>query len=311
MFLQGTFIDSKSSPETGIYLWNYANPSSTPQKISLLDFNVASSTFHPLGIEYEARSQTLFVINHAPLGSVIEIFQFHPSENAATHVKTLSHPDIKTPNSILALSKTELLVTNDHLFQRRWHPLLATLETYLAFRGGNVVWIGLNDPLSLGIYDTKALASVPFANGIARLAKDHIAVASSTMNAIYVYNLERELKAPRAPKLVQIRSIALAFHPDNLSVDGDGKLLIAGHPHSPTLTKVSKTAAFCNSGTTAGEEACVKGLSWVAEWSEAEGLKTLYVGDDYGNSATAARDTKRHIGIASGLYSKGLYVWQS
>lgn len=307
---QGTFISPTSSPDTGIYLWNYANPSSTPKKIALLDFNQGTTTFHPLGIEYHPRSKTLFIINHAPSGSVIEVFKFHPSEDAATHINTLSHPGITTPNSILALGETELLVTNDHFFRRRFYPRLAVLETYLAFRGGNVVHLDLNNPLTLGIAELNVLTNVPFANGIAQLNDSTIAVASSSMNAVFLYALTRPEKTPRVPKLVQIRSIALAFHPDNLSVDGNENLLIAGHPHGPTLEKVSKGSALCNSGTTAGEEACEKGLSWVAEWSESGGLKTLFAGDEYGTSATAVRDVGRKIGIVSGLYAKGLYMWE-
>lgn len=205
----------------------------------------------------------------------------------------------------------ELLVTNDHFFRRRFYPLLAVLETYLAFRGGNVVHLDLNNPLSLGISEANTLINVPFANGITRLNDSTIAVASSSMNAVFLYTLTRSISKPRLPKLSQIRTIALAFHPDNLSVDGDGKLLISGHPHSPTLGKVSKSSALCNSDTTMGKESCEKGLSWVAEWSESDGLKTLFAGDEYGTSATAVRDVGRKIGVVAGLYAKGLYMWET
>jgi hypothetical protein len=86
----------------------------------------------------------------------------------------------------------------------------------------------------------------------------------------------------------------------------------------PSLTKFTTTRHICND---AGELAkaddemkqyctTAKATSWVAEWSEKDGLKNLYVGTEYPTSATAARDPKRGVGIISGLYAKGILVWR-
>ncbi|KAK5173861.1 uncharacterized protein LTR77_002542 [Saxophila tyrrhenica] len=308
--VMGTFVDPASSPDTGIYMWNYKDSNAQPEKIQLLDFNLRINEFHPLGIEYHAPSNTLFVVNHAPSGSAIEFFKFLPSEAAATHITTLEEPkNLATPNSIAVLSETEFLVTNDHWFRRRFRPVLALLETYMAFRGGSVTHVKFHSKLADGFGETTVLTQIPFANGITQLNDSVIAVASSSMNTVYLYSMNRTDGS--APKLKQIRTISVPFHPDNLSVDGNGKLLIAGHPHAPTTEKVSKGNRFCQSNDPAEREKCLsKGLSWVAEWSEAERLKTLYAGDEFGTSTTAVRDVKSGMGIITGLYAKGLYVWR-
>jgi arylesterase / paraoxonase len=205
------------------------------------------------------------------------------------------------------LGENEILVTNDHYFRRRFWPTMAILETYLAYRGGKVTWVKWNPT---GDVETKKLTRLPFANGIALIDSKTVAVASSSMNSVYLYTLNTYPGSP--PSLSQTKTISLPYHPDNLSVDGKGKLLIAGHPHGPTLAKVAVNNRFCQEQWVKDKPECqARAPTWVSEWSEAEGLKTLYVGFEYGSGTTAVRDVKRKIGVVSGLYEKGLFVWES
>jgi hypothetical protein len=50
--------------------------------------------------------------------------------------------------------------------------------------------------------------------------------------------------------------------------------------------------------------------SWVGEWSEEEGLKTLYKndGDEFCSSTTLARDVGRGVSIVTALYDRGILV---
>lgn len=309
---QGTFIDSTSPPETGIYLWNYADKSSTsqPEKLKLLDFTSHASTFHPLGIDYHADSNTLFVVNHTPSGSSIEKFKLFLREKSATHIGAIQHAFLNAPNSVAAISADQLFVTNDHFFLAKDHLLQSQLETYLALPGGSVVFVhtktgGLEPRV-------QQLDSIPFANGVTLINDTALAVASSSMNSIYIYNINWQSSGGEeeaGPKLTQAKKISLPFHPDNLSIDKNNKLLIAGHPHGPTLAEVSKNAARCNGRTSGEGEDCVKGLSYVADWSEEDGLRTLYVGDGFGTSSTAVRDVGRRFGFVSGLYERGVLTW--
>lgn len=298
-------MDPKAPAETGLYLYDYTSPTSQPYKINLLDFPKAPSDFHPIGIDYHPSSQTVFVVNHAESGSCVEMFKLFPSENAATHIRTVKHDTLlAAPNAVEALSETELLVTNDHYFRIRYKPILAKLETYLGVPGGSVVYIKL---ASTSTIHAELLARVPFANGIVRLNETMLAVASPNMAAVYLYSMEH---GSSMPKLTHQRTFRVPFHPDNLSVDGDGKLLITGHPHSPTLEHVSGNSARCNALGTEGKEGCdVKAQSWISEWSEGEGLRTLYVDTEFSTSTTAARDVARDLGFAVGLYERGLMTW--
>lgn len=276
-----------------------------PEKLKLLDFAGGSQHFHPLGIDYHAASSTIFIINLAPTGSCIEMFKLFPSERAATHTRTIKHSLISAPNSLAIIGDHELFVTNDHHFLAKDHPVLTQLETGLGLPGGSVVHVDLGSPPDPKV---TTLARVPFANGIVALNPSLLAVASSSMNSVYLYQVERP-KGGGPPTLTKRDSIPVAFHPDNLSVDKNGKLLIAGHPHAPTFDKVAKNAARCNAPGGENKKGCVKGLSWIAEWTEKEGLRDLYVGDGFGTSSTAVRDVERRIGMAVGLYERGVLVW--
>lgn len=300
-------MDPKSPNDTGLYFWNYADESSSshPEKLKLLDFTSGLSHFHPLGVDYHAASNTLFVVNHAPTGPCIEMFKLFLSEKAATHTGTIKHDLIAAPNAVAAVSGHELFVTNDHYFLAKNNPTLALLETYLGIPGGSVVHVDLHSILHPKV---SLLARVPFANGIIELNSTALAVASSSMNSVYIYRLERPSMG-ESPRLKHIETVSVPFHADNLSVDKNGKLLVSGHPHGPTLEKVAKNSARCDAPGSENKDGCEKGLSWIAEWSEEDGVRTLYVGDGFGTSSTAVRDVERKIGIATGLYERGVLTW--
>lgn len=100
---------------------------------------------------------------------------------------------------------------------------------------------------------------------------------------------------------------------DNLSVDSAGTLLLAGHPSALELMKVSKGRPSCNPGSEiqAERDACeCKAPSWTAQWTEKEGLKTLYKGYDFCTSSTMVRDAERGWGMITGLYDRGVMVFR-
>jgi len=271
------------------------------KRLTLADFPSGDTDFHPLGIEYHVPTSTLYVVNHANTGSTIEIFHLSVSSLTTTHVRTLRHPLVHTPNSIAAITDTEIYFTNDHYFPVRKNALLAKAETYLAVPGGSVVHVNL-------ITDSaKIVAHIPFANGIAVLNETTLAVSSTSKPGVYLYTMTKQSdlvlqKVIRVPSLI-----------DNLSVDANGKLLIAGHPHAPSLVTVSDTRALCNSDKPEERESevCkVRAPSWVGGWTEEAGLRELYQGLDFGTSCTAIRDTKKGLGIVTGLYERGIMVWK-
>ena len=265
------------------------------------------SQFHPLGLEYYTESRTLYVINHCKTGLTIEAFIVDEHVTKLTHLRTIKHPLLLTPNSIVSISADEVYITNDHKWVKRYQPLLAGFETLAAYPGGSVVY------MNFATNETRKVAYLPFANGITQLSGNRIAVSSTTLLAVYIYAMDPETHA-----LTLIRKLPTEFWPDNLSTDSSGNLLIAGHPFAIGLEKVAKGQhkydldgrGEAEPGLLSAEDAPRSG-SWVAEWDgNDEGvLRTLYVGYDIPSSTSAVRDVKRGMGLVSGLYGRGVLVW--
>ncbi|KAK8249550.1 hypothetical protein IWZ00DRAFT_506888 [Phyllosticta capitalensis] len=341
--VMGTFRDPSGAGV--LYQWFYTDPDAVPSPIALehpTNGSYFTTDFHPLGIEYHAPSGTLFVTNHAAHGPTLEILSFKPwsgfGRAVAKHVRTIRDPSIWTPNSLIPLSATSILLTNDHFFKIRFNRPLARTETQLALPGGNVVHVSLppaDAPADAPANVTTLARGIPFCNGIALLNSSTVAVASTTRRSVSLYELVPPPAGSPAwtPPSLSFRteSHAPAFL-DNISTDQNGRLLVAGHPSVGALSATVAQRITCNelrakqaSGANldeaehATEKECdeeekhVKAATWAAELSFKEDgspmWRELLVGNDiYGSSATVARDAKAGLTFVSGLYERGLFV---
>lgn len=108
------------------------------------------------------------------------------------------------------------------------------------------------------------------------------------------------------------------FSPDNIEIKDDRTLLIAGHPHVPSLGKYAVSRHVCRDAARLAaadeeqKETCRSfgGLSAVAEWSEEGGLRSRFVESIYGTSATALWDETAKFGLIAGLYGDGIFTWR-
>ena len=248
------------------------------------------------------------MINHAPSGTRVEWYTLNVETGEAKLESYIQDPtNLPAPNSLAAVSGSEVFITNDHLMPVRANPILGKIETYGGIPGGSVTYLQLGED---GTSSVTTLVRIPFANGVVMLNDTTLAVASSSTASVRLFKINHSSETG-SPELVQRSSIWVPFVPDNISLDSKGKLLITGHPHPPSLEKVARHNRFCEDPATASTETCdLPKLSWVAEWSEQEGLKTLYAGSDYGTSTTAVRDWTAGIGIVTGLYERGILTWQ-
>lgn len=200
------------------------------------------------------------------------------------------------------INEHSLYITNDHYFRSRYNPWLSKIETWFAPPIGNVIRFDLDTNTAFH------LDRIAFANGVALMNKNTLAVASTTKLEVYIYH------APNAdpPKLYLKDTITVPFLPDNLSVDGNGKLLIAGHAHPFSMVKFAESRDACNSGSgLEKEKACkLRTTTGVAEWTEKEGLRVLWLSDEFPTGTTAIRDVGKGVGIITGLYERGLLVWK-
>jgi len=268
-----------------------------------------------LGITYDPGSKSLFVVNHAASGTRLETFRLNRERLEAKHIASISDPLLGTANSVVAVNSATLLVSNDHFFARRSHGWLATLETYLALPLASLVRVDLDITRAQGPPKVTVLARLPFANGVAVLNGTTVAVASTARAAVYIYTSPSGFaKGTADVKLVEM--VRLQFLPDNLSVDSNGALLIAGHPFAPALEARARagTGGKCGVLETAagdGEDdgGCPVAPSWVAEWTAEGGMRDLFVGRGFGSATTAVRDVGRGRGMVVGLYDRGVLTW--
>ncbi|KAF9735208.1 hypothetical protein PMIN06_008971 [Paraphaeosphaeria minitans] len=301
--VMGTFSPDASLENGKLWLYDYSDTNSNADDtINPLAFRnfPNENDFHPLGMDLDKETSTLYVVNHAQGGSCIEVFLLEVNAKTLTHVQTIVHPLLHAPNSIESIGGGRLYITNDHMFRSRVFPVLSKIETFSGLPGGTVVHIDLSRP-----EDAEIVARVPFANGMTRLNSTTLAVASTSKAGLYLYDMQPDHSLKFK---TWIRTPAAV---DNLSIDSEGTILMAGHPSALELMKLSKGRPLCNPNSESEAErlACdCTAPSWVAQWSEEKGLETLFHGSYFCSSSTMVRDVKRGISMISGLYERGLMV---
>jgi arylesterase/paraoxonase len=306
--VMGTFHPKRELiPNGKLWIYRYEDDDDSEKALAPVEFvgYPGALSFHPLGVEYDRDTSTLFVCNHHIEGSRVDVFTLDLSKitPVAKHRRTILHPLIPTPNSLALLSGTEFYVTNDHYIRRRDSPLGALAETYLGIPGGTVTYVNIaSEPI-----EVRTVARAPFANGVAILNASTVAVAATSAAEVRLYTRLDD------NSLVQSGAIPVPYMPDNLSTNSDGSLLIAGHPRPPTLDKLVKHRRACIAEDGTVPQECWKSNSptWVARWTAERGLEDLYVSaKEFGSGATAAKDAKRNVGIITGLYENGILVWR-
>ncbi|KAG6909873.1 hypothetical protein DXG01_014909 [Tephrocybe rancida] len=208
----------------------------------------AGHDFHPLGVEvypsYAGNTSNVYVVNHARARTVIEQFTINPSSpTVANYVRTLASPYFHSANALALTSPDSFYVTNDHLFTRRIPyigHILPILESVFAFPLAFVSHVTLapstssDPPIKTHKFST---LFIPFPNGIA-ISHDgtQVALASTTLGKILFY--QRDPKTNDLTRVIQ--EVPVPFTPDNIRYTHDGSaLIVAGHPHFPTLTAVA------------------------------------------------------------------------
>ncbi|KAK8068477.1 hypothetical protein PG996_007589 [Apiospora saccharicola] len=310
-------------PGAELYIWEYAqlDDDKALTRLEIVDY-APGEDLHTLGLAFDEDTSSLFIANHRHDGSRVDVFHLDFEDHTLRHAHSVQHPLIHGPNSILLVNSHEFYVTNDHYFLAKDHLIFSKLETFTSFPTGTLVHVDmlplLQDPASAA--NAEVVARLPFANGIELVNETTLAVASTNSASIRLYGVTPPPAGSngRHPTLSPVARIPLGFLPDNLSKSSDGAIIVAGHPHAISLGKFAASRHICNSPEElaktepSAREVCdkMKAGSWVSQWTEAEGVKDLYVGTDYPTSSTAARDLGRKTGIISGLYAKGLLVWR-
>lgn len=225
-------------------IFNAKTPSASPAKpVELtLEGYPEGHDFHPLGVKvypsYGRNASNVYVVNHARHHSVIEQFVLSPdAPTSIRHVRTLESPSFVSPNALALTSPDSFYVTNDHLFTRRFSGLFAIIETLLGLPFSYTEHVVLDSSpfTTQPVFSTEKVATlVAFSNGISISANGTlVAIASTSLSRVHFYTRDLTTNA-LAPKT----TVSLPFVPDNIDFDDEDNLIVAGHPHFPTLTKV-------------------------------------------------------------------------
>lgn len=302
--VMGTFAKNTASvPAGNLYLYRYRDSSNLSISLIQLREYSSASQFHPLGLGYDEASSTLLVSNHHFDGPRIEMFRLEISSYppVAQHIRTIVQPLIRSPNSIVALNEHEFYFTNDHHFLMKTNAYLSMLETYAALPLGGIVHVMVNNDSSV---TARVVANLAYPNGLTLLNASTLAVALTDSCKVKLFDINNDRS------LVSIADIKVPFMPDNLSSEPNGVLLISGHPHPPSLERLVKHRSQCLKTHQAPNCDKSKAPSAVSEWTERDGLRSLYLSAaEYSSSSTAVRDPELRTGIITGLYEEGILVW--
>jgi hypothetical protein len=140
--------------------------------------------------------------------SQIEIFHHLVGSPSARHVRSVWHPQITTPNDILALSPTEFLLTNDHHYREGRMRELEDL--YAGASWTNTLHVELSESSSAeassGVKVSVAVDSIRNNNGLGHGRTDgEVLIASAAGGSLHL----GELLTEKMGKTVKIHDVVL------------------------------------------------------------------------------------------------------
>ena len=174
-------------------------------KLKMVDFEGPFVT-HGLDIYYSASSPNtvyIYAINHLPnpawpgdlldlppalhpadptppkARSRVEIFKHEIGSGVATHLRSVWHAELRTPNDILAISEKEFYVTNDHYYREGFMRKMEDMnmpytnkKTTTVFVTVDSLTVGDKKDDTTGVTAVVAIAGIHNNNGLGRGADD-------------------------------------------------------------------------------------------------------------------------------------------
>lgn len=201
-------------PRGAIWAYDLNTPDAQPVDVTA---DVLPGGFWPHGVSlYRAADghKTLFVINHANKTQAIEIFDIDGGK--LTHRRTVTGPELFSPNDIVGVSADAFYVTNDHA--NPMGSMMRTAEDYLRLRDTTVQFFD-------GQKFSAALSDIGGSNGI-NVSADGKSLYLSAASELTVYVYDRD---PATNALKQRATVAVPGFADNIEVLSNGDLLLGLH----------------------------------------------------------------------------------
>ncbi len=214
--------------------------------------------FHPHGIGlFRGGDKRLFVVNHRLDGHFVEIFRVH--RDGLVHLESISGSLMHSPNDVAAVGTRAFYVTNDH---GSASPSGRKFEDYLQLKRSYVLYYD-------GATFRKVAGGLGYANGVA-VSNDggEAYVASSVGRNLRVYGRDKETGA------LSVRStIGTGFGSDNIEVDSDGSLWVAGHPRMITFLRHAADATVLSPSRVVRIKLDSHGRASIREVFQDDGMK--------------------------------------
>ncbi len=177
--------------------------------------------FYPHGIsvlKLDSATYGLLAINHVNGKHSIESFLL--KGKTLQHLKTITGPELISPNDLVMVGPESFYFTNDHGYTNKW-GLMA--ENYLAIKAASV-----------GFFDGKKFqlvaGNLSYPNGIQVDGKRNLLYVSSSRGfSVGVYTILPE------GGISLIENIDVGTGVDNIELDEDGMLWIGCHPNLLTF----------------------------------------------------------------------------
>ncbi|GAA5893883.1 uncharacterized protein JCM6883_003663 [Sporobolomyces salmoneus] len=187
---------------------------------------------HAIDVVVDSKSgkKTVFINSHRPpknrslgktLGanSVIEIFETTGNDYELKHVKTVSHPLIRTPNNLVATGPRTFFASNDHRHKVHWTRAFEMLKSVPS----DIIYCDA----SKGTPVCKVAADgIVYPNGLAKGPKNLLYQGSTLQGLVRVWEERKD------HTLKVLTEVPLERPVDNIHVDEDGSI------YATTLTKV-------------------------------------------------------------------------
>lgn len=178
--------------------------------------NGVPKAFRPLGISYfeDDTHRRLFVVNEAING--VELFDIE-EDGTLIHLNSFTERRLTSPNNIVGVGPTSFYVTNDVKPGRS--STMGTFHFLSRAASGEIFY-------SDGTVWQQVASGLKFANGIDISADgEQLYVAETTGKTVRAYNRNLATNA-----ITPAREYEIPFLPDNIAVNEDGQVWVAGLP---------------------------------------------------------------------------------
>jgi arylesterase/paraoxonase len=226
-YISATDIRAVMANRPGVgAIYRYALGDAAPTVV----YTRTDGSFHPHGISLLSDRRgpdLLYVVNH-PTNELHTIEVFEVDANGARQVQTFRDPLLVSPNDVVAISRDELYVANDHAIGRGpgqlWDDALRRERAQIVHIRSGVSRVVVSD--------------LAYANGINATPDGSVVyVAESTGRRMRVYK-----RTASTGDLALQRTIDVGLGPDNIEIAANGSLYIAGHPKLITFLRHAANA---------------------------------------------------------------------